>query len=683
MELSVRVANVFIGQEIKLVKELCTLDTDALLRFPNFGRKSVRDLQHSLVNALREGPVIRDADELKRKSSTEPAFADESPRDEPVFEPSTPARRIWTEGFLIGFQETFSTLFPKDGDVLARRMGLYGPFETLQEIADDYDLTRERIRQIENRAIKRLARHPDLSILLTSKLQLLLSNRNFPLPLFGVEALDKWFLGLSKSSTALPYILENLCENKFGITRIAGVDYLGYLTQRRWDEILFEGRRLLETGIGEKWSEEDCKALVEAQIQDNSREFKPLLWEEASKLCHFAMAREGHRILVGFGHGAERTVLAVLSAAAEPLHFGKIAEIAKADFGCDLDVRRIHNAAASVAILLGRGIYGLEKHIALSPEDADVIREEAEDCVLSGPVGRQWHAGELLATLMERDFPASLSLDKYVLDYVLQKSTALISLGRLVWTQTKTGSEGVSDRLDVRQAVISLLQNAGTPLSTIEIKQGIVAQRGVNITFQIISADPVVRIGRGLWGLNDRDIPIKRADQPGLLARLIEVIRQQGRGIHISEIHSLVSAFSHPTISPQTVFSLAVQDDRMSANSEQFLFLSEWGSARRESLFVAISDLLSKAEHGISFDQIVELAETRLQRSVNKGSVSKCLQTLNTQYDQQSEKWVLATADEQALDEDDNVEEDPPNLEQSRPESNSILKVPFPFLSGL
>lgn len=487
---------------------------------------------------------------------------------------------------------------------------------------------------------------------------------------------------MSKSSTALPYILDNLFENQFGITRIAGVDYLGYLTQQRWDEILSEGRRLLETGVGQKWLEEDCKALVEAQIQDNSQEFRPLLWDEASRLCHFALDRDGRRVLVGYGHGAERAVFAVLSAAAEPLHYGKIAMIAEDEFGCEHDIRRIHNAAASVGILLGRGIYGLEKHIVLLPEDADVIREEAEDCVLSGPLGRQWHARELLATLMERDFPSSLSLDKYTLNYVLQKSTALSSLGRLVWTQTKTGSEGVSDRLDIRQAIISLLQNAGTPLSTIEIKQGIVAQRGVNMTFQIISAYPIVRIGRGLWGLNDRDIPIKRASQPHLLERLIEILRELGSGIHISEIHALVKDFSHPTISPQTFFSLAVQDDRMRANPEQFLFLTEWGYARRESLSAAITSLLRDATHGISFDEIVKLAESRLQRSLNNAAISQCLQSLNALYDQQSEKWNLISADEQMLDEEDSIE-DSSNCDQSPPVSNSILKVPFPFISGL
>jgi hypothetical protein len=518
-------------------------------------------------------------------------------------------------------------------------------------------------------------------MLLASKLELLLSKRNFPLPLLGVEAVDRWFLGLSKSSTALPYVLETLFENQFGITRIAGVDYLGYLTQQRWDEALSEGRRLLESGVGHNWSKDDCKALVEAQIREDSQEFRPLLWDEASKLCHFAPDGEGRHILVGYGHGAERTVLAVLSASTEPLHFVKIAKVAEDEFGSDYDVRRIHQAAASVAILLGRGIFGLDKHITLAPEDVDVIREEAEDCVLSGPVGRQWHARELLATLIERDCPGSLSLDIYTLDYVLQKSTALSSLGRLVWTQTKTGSEGVSDRLDIRQAIISLLQNAGTPLSTIEIKQGIVAQRGVNVTFQISSADPVIRIGHGMWGLNDRDIPIKRAVQPHLRDQLVEMLRDRQSGIHISEIHALVNTFSSATASPQTIFSLAAEDDRMCMNSGQFLFLSEWTSARREGLSATISSILTEA-HGIYFDKIFELAETRLRRRLNKNTISTCLQNLNALYDQQSEKWFSASADEKVLDEEDIIE-GPSSLDQSQPVLNSILKVPFPFLRGL
>lgn len=48
-------------------------------------------------------------------------------------------------------------------DVITRRFGLNGEEpETLEKISENYDLTRERIRQIEQRALERLSRNPDL-----------------------------------------------------------------------------------------------------------------------------------------------------------------------------------------------------------------------------------------------------------------------------------------------------------------------------------------------------------------------------------------------------------------------------------------------------------------------------------------------------------------------------------------
>jgi RNA polymerase sigma factor (sigma-70 family) len=52
------------------------------------------------------------------------------------------------------------TLCTRDADVIRRRFGLAdGAAETLQELADEYGLTRERVRQIEVRALDAL-RHP-------------------------------------------------------------------------------------------------------------------------------------------------------------------------------------------------------------------------------------------------------------------------------------------------------------------------------------------------------------------------------------------------------------------------------------------------------------------------------------------------------------------------------------------
>jgi len=57
-------------------------------------------------------------------------------------------------------EEVLGTLSPREARVLRMRFGLCGerPY-TLEEVGQKFGLTRERIRQIEGRALRRL-RHP-------------------------------------------------------------------------------------------------------------------------------------------------------------------------------------------------------------------------------------------------------------------------------------------------------------------------------------------------------------------------------------------------------------------------------------------------------------------------------------------------------------------------------------------
>jgi RNA polymerase primary sigma factor len=57
-------------------------------------------------------------------------------------------------------EEVLSTLKPREARILRLRFGLVnGHFYTLEEIGDKFGVTRERVRQIEQRALRRL-RHP-------------------------------------------------------------------------------------------------------------------------------------------------------------------------------------------------------------------------------------------------------------------------------------------------------------------------------------------------------------------------------------------------------------------------------------------------------------------------------------------------------------------------------------------
>ena len=75
--------------------------------------------------------------------------------DESTISPDT---RVSQENLFEDIQKMLNQLSPKERDVLIMRFGLNddGNRKTLEEIGSRYGVSRERIRQIENRAISKL-----------------------------------------------------------------------------------------------------------------------------------------------------------------------------------------------------------------------------------------------------------------------------------------------------------------------------------------------------------------------------------------------------------------------------------------------------------------------------------------------------------------------------------------------
>ena len=53
-------------------------------------------------------------------------------------------------------EKTLGTLTPKEADIIRLRYGFYGRPMTLEEVGQRYNVTRERIRQIEVRALRKM-----------------------------------------------------------------------------------------------------------------------------------------------------------------------------------------------------------------------------------------------------------------------------------------------------------------------------------------------------------------------------------------------------------------------------------------------------------------------------------------------------------------------------------------------
>ena len=269
---------------------------------------------------------------------------------------------------------------------------------------------------------------------------------------------------------------------------------------------------------------------VKLLVPDEAREFGALLWKISSKWCHFA-DDAGERPLISYGRGVDQVVEAVLLESDEPLHYSEIAIKAAARSGREMDERRVHNSAAEVGHLFGSGIYGMLKHLSVPRAIWESLAEEAAEIVAEATLERQWHTSELIDALEGRGVGLPDGFDKYKLDVALKETGQLHTLGRMVWT--RDGATADSARVDIRQAVIAVLQNAGEPLSTAELRQRVVAVRGINQGMEFQVRDPLIKLNSQLWALNDRDLSIKRADQPAFLDSVVSQLRSRMKPAHI------------------------------------------------------------------------------------------------------------------------------------------------------
>lgn len=540
--LTVRIANVFRKRSMTCVGDIGKLTIPELLSLQNFGRTSVAHLVEILERELAAGP--------RQEIDIASLPVDET---------------------LIGaVRRSLANCTDRERDILTRRMGLDCDPCTLAEIGEFYGVTRERIRQIEAKVVERLVRQDIWDDILAAKLHNMLVKREFPLPLVGAEAIDPWFAGVAGHREAVRYLIANMCDAAVSLIEINGIEYLSFLSQDAWGEIITTARQLLASGVQKRWTKDDCRQHVMMLVPGEAREFGSILWEIASKWCHFA-DEDGASYLISYGRGVNQVVEALLFESETPLHYSEITTLASARSGRELEERRVHNAAAEVAYLFGPGTYGMVKHLCVSREKWESYAEEAAEIVTEDPTDRQWHASELVDCLRQRDVEVPECFDKYQMDIALKQSCYLQTLGRMVWIRNDGANESV--RVDIRQAVIATLQSAGGPLNSADLRQRVIAIRGINYGMQFQVIDPIIKLDAQTWALNDRDIDVKRAEQTVFLDDLVATLRAWGKPVHISECTSVVGS----TVPARAVFCLASLDARLRTTTDRCLALAEWG----------------------------------------------------------------------------------------------------------
>ena len=646
LNLTPRPLNCLNAKGITLVGDLTQCSEDDLLRLPNFGRNSLREIKLVLATfGLSLGMNFNHKSTFKGVSidriASQQSYLTTLPTDYEAIDSLTSV-----------ILKALSSLSSEKEKILRARMGVYSEPRTLQKIAASMKVTRERIRQIEEKCAAKISRSNIWRDKLEVKLSQLLDGRVDPLPFTGLPILDAWFCGIEQMREPFNYLLKHkhFLNKRYSLLQTSGQLFISRLSQNEWSAAVKQAMQLLEGGVACGWSQSEARHRVEDLLGTVGGELRSELWATTKKFAKFSSSNTSDEpVLIGYGNSAEALVEAAIMESDHPIHYSNIPQRVLELYGKSLDERRAHNAAGSVALVFGKGFYGLAKHNPLSNKEMEIIRKEALEIIFEGTNDHQWSCFALTNILNERGLSFDGRLDDYILNISLRDSSEVKYLGRNLWIQADSNPSKASHRINISQAVASLLRDAGKPMSTLEIKEALQVTRDLGPTFQIVQNESIISVGIGLWGLIERDCPLSADERTQLIDILQKMLLKKNVGIHISEIIAYLEGAFEPISrvkDPVLIFSVAQQSAAMQKSVGGYLFLSEWGEPRRLNQAQAILEALHQPiKHDLSTDGISKIASTILGREIPLAIVSRYLSNY-AQFDTKKKCWSPLSIDD-------------------------------------
>jgi hypothetical protein len=641
LNLQVRTLNALKSEGFSIVGDIANFTRETLLDIQFFGLTSLSDLVQQLKLAIELGAGLNNSNKLLDNS-------EENASSRATVKLNSQFKNLGTLTSII-FSATSSSL-PNAEKIVRGRMGLDSESMTLQEIANEIGITRERVRQIEAKSLSRIGCDPVWEDGLEARLAKLLDERDEPLPFSGLSILDSWFYGIEQMREPFNYLLEHksILDNHFSLLQVNGQLFVSRLSQNEWDKTLKLAMQLLEDGVKHGWGVSDARRRVEGLLGVKGRELRSELWAAAKQFANFTSPDNGEEpLLVSYGRGPVALVEAILLESDRPLHYSEIPHRVEVRYGRKIDDRRAHNIAGDIGLLYGKGFYGLIKHCPLNSQERELVREEALDEISKGTSGRQWSCTELVNILNDRGFDFNGRLNIYILNIILMGSSQVKYLGRFMYQSSNVFAEG-ERRIDIRQAVTSLLVQAGKPMSNSEIKEALKKDRGVNRSFQIFPSGSIISVGKGIWGLIERDLALNADEQAQLIDVLEKMLQDRNSGIHISEIASCLEGVFEPAsriTDSVGIFAVAQRSPNIRKSSGEYLFLSEWGEPRRMSKAQAVLEVLRQSgNYGLTANEIVKAASGLLGREIPRETMYVDIAAAGAKFDEDKKRWVITSA---------------------------------------
>lgn len=515
--------------------------------------------------------------ELERAEKVGPVSVERARRSLLALAATRPKAAADYDSFWELWLEKLDALRDAERTVVVQRAGIGGPPQRLRDIGKARGVTHERVRQIESRAIEKMAGQAWVADVCERLAGLLVGG---VLELDALEEADPWFASTKDRHEAFGYFLERIAG---GTLSLATLDRRVLVVACAANEVgtsLARARAALRALACPADADVTAAAIAKAAPPS-----APGLARIIGESLECRMHRDEHGRMLSFGRERVAEVLGFLSRCPEPVSIREL----EATLGA-----RRH--LPDEVFYFDFGVVGLEQHFA---DYATWKRRLVPICVgVMESDLRQWRVADLLDAVRERiELPEWFGV--WNLAEILRRSSEVRYLNRL-----RVTLPGVNDgtRLQPAELAEQLLLEHGAPLPYRALLRRVTSQTMLNrSTFrQTMFQLPFVEVDEELIGLMERDVPGGARAIARFGDALAEELMRANRGLGGGRLASLLARLGgvHARWTVQMARGVARVDPRfqLPPGAVGGVGLAAWEGARVPTRAAIILDCVE--EHG-------------------------------------------------------------------------------------
>jgi RNA polymerase primary sigma factor len=484
----------------------------------NCGRKSLQELARITDDIVAERvkalgiseesiPIVRQVLEqrLLRKEELAAVLALEA-IDLSALSKSDPAAD-WGASVSQITPRVLAELTAREQEVIKRRYALDGGEpETLEHISGDHGVTRERIRQIEAKALRKMRNKKVMKALSAAleaedTIDLVFSNRKI--------ITDEQIGSAAKSLTPGQRLAIDISYG--GVKQFLESESVqtqaGWILERYMLE-LPEEPEIIAGSVRQRLVDAVLKQSLPIRISRVAEHFPDLTLDgiRAELADSFEASIEDDLITSAPRLPASARYILLLRKAGHALHCKEIRALNHEIFGKDDSIQQIGSVLGGLeeALIVARGTYNLYENLSLSKEDIDTIRNTVHDAltVRGEFVSVKILFSELFQGTTEQ---YGTEFDYYMLLGILQDDERFdVRRGLMVGLTSFSSGQSF---LGLNEEIIAVLSEAGRALSLEEIAEALEGRRDTFLTSIATSLDNspfAVSVGRGHYDLTSR-----------------------------------------------------------------------------------------------------------------------------------------------------------------------------------